>query len=64
MKQNITDLKSFEISNESIKRLITPKEYAKKEGVTPKCIYDRIKKGTLQNCIIAGVIFVITPVGC
>lgn len=59
MKQNVTNLKGFEINNESIKRLITPKEYAKKEGVTPKCVYDWIKRGTLQNCIIGGVIFVV-----
>jgi len=59
-----TKLNGFKIDGKSVGRLITPANYAKIEGVTPKCIYDRIKKGTLQNCIIGGVIFVITPVGC
>jgi hypothetical protein len=58
-KESYTDLRNHKIDKEFMKGLITPKNYALKEGVTPKCIYGRIKAGVLDYCVIDGVIFVV-----
>lgn len=58
-KKSFTDLKHHKINKDFMKRLVTPKNYAVAEGVTPKCIYGRIKAGTLDSCVIDGVIFVV-----
>lgn len=57
--EHYTKLNGFKINKDFMKRLITPKNYAVAVGVTPKCIYGRIKAGTLDSCVIDGVIFVV-----
>ena len=58
-KESYTDLRHHKIDKAFAKSLNTPKNYALKEGVTPKCIYGRIKAQTLDYCVIDGVIFVV-----
>ena len=41
-----------------IKNLMTIKNYALKEGVTPAYIYKLIKKGTMESFAIDGVQFI------
>lgn len=41
-----------------ISRLLTIKNYAKKEGVTPSYIYKLTKEGKMALCTIDGVKFV------
>jgi hypothetical protein len=61
--EHYTKLNGFKIDGKSVGRLITPANYAKIEGVTPKCIYDRIKRGELQHVVISGVFFIVRPTG-
>lgn len=48
---------------ERMMEIFKPANYAKIEGVTPKCIYDRIKRGGLQHVVISGVYFIVRPTG-
>jgi len=46
---------------ETTEPLLTPKEYAKKMGVSPQSVYARIKRGTLTVIEIDGVNYIADP---